>query len=62
MAALGIGEQVHALPGAPYGACCAIIRIDAVSSGDHNGPFELQIVYGIGCERELTERTLDHLA
>ena len=36
--------------------------IDAVSSGDRNGPFELQIMYGIGGERELTERTLDHLS
>ena len=36
--------------------------IDAVSSGGHNGPFELQIMYGIGGERELTERTLDHLS
>ncbi len=30
--------------------------IDAVSSGDRDGPFELQIMYGIGGERELTER------
>ena len=36
--------------------------IDAVSSGDRDGPFELQIMYGIGGERELTERTLDHLS
>ena len=36
--------------------------IDAVSGGDRNGPFELQIMYGIGGERELTERTLDHLS
>ena len=36
--------------------------VDAVSSGDRNGPFELQIMYGIGGERELTERTLDHLS
>ena len=36
--------------------------IDAVSGGDRNGPFELQIMYDIGGERELTERTLDHLS
>jgi len=36
--------------------------IDAVSGGDRTGPFELQIMYGIGGERELTERTLDHLS
>ena len=36
--------------------------VNAVSSGDRNGPFELQIMYGIGGERELTERTLDHLS
>jgi hypothetical protein len=36
--------------------------IDAVYSGDRNGPFELQIVYGIGGGGELTERTLEHLA
>ena len=36
--------------------------INAVSSGDRNGPFELQVMYGIGGERELTERTLDHLS
>ena len=36
--------------------------IDAVSSGDRDGPFELQVMYGIGGERELTERTLDHLS
>ena len=36
--------------------------IDAVSSGGRDGPFELQIMYGIGGERELTERTLDHLS
>ena len=35
--------------------------IDAVSSGDLNRNFELQIMYGIGGERDLTERTLDHL-
>jgi alpha,alpha-trehalase len=36
--------------------------IDAVTGGDLNRPFELQIMYGIGGERELTERTLDHLS
>jgi alpha,alpha-trehalase len=35
--------------------------IDAVSGSDHKGGFELQIMYGIGGERDLTERTLDHL-
>ena len=36
--------------------------IDAVSGGDLNRKFELQIMYGIGGERDLTERTLDHLS
>src|SRR6516165_4876471 len=36
--------------------------IDAVSGGDPNRNFELQIMYGIGGERDLTERTLDHLS
>ncbi len=36
--------------------------VDAVSGGDLNGPFELQIMYGIGGERDLTEKTLDHLS
>ncbi len=36
--------------------------IDAVSAGDLNRKFELQIMYGIGGERDLTERTLDHLS
>ncbi len=36
--------------------------IDAVSGGDLNSKFELQIMYGIGGERDLTERTLDHLS
>ena len=36
--------------------------IDAVSGGDLNRPFELQIMYGIGGERDLTEQTLDHLS
>jgi GH15 family glucan-1,4-alpha-glucosidase len=35
--------------------------IDAVSGGDLKPPFELQIMYGIGGERDLTEKTLDHL-
>ncbi len=36
--------------------------IDAVSGGDLNSKFELQIMYGIGGERDLTERTIDHLS
>ena len=36
--------------------------IDAVSGGDLNSKFELQIMYGIGGERDLTERTVDHLS
>ena len=36
--------------------------IDAVSGGDLNQKLELQIMYGIGGERDLTERTLDHLS
>jgi GH15 family glucan-1,4-alpha-glucosidase len=36
--------------------------IDAVSGGDLSKPFELQIMYGVGGERDLTERTLDHLS
>jgi alpha,alpha-trehalase len=36
--------------------------IDAVSGGDLNRRFELQIMYGIGGERDLTEKTLDHLS
>ena len=36
--------------------------MDAVSGGDLNRKFELQIMYGIGGERDLTERTLDHLS
>ncbi len=36
--------------------------IDAVSGGDLKPPFDLQIMYGIGGERDLTERTLDHLS
>ncbi len=36
--------------------------IDAVSGGDLNSKFELQIMYGIGGQRDLTEQTLDHLS
>jgi alpha,alpha-trehalase len=36
--------------------------IDAVSDGDLERPFKLQIMYGIGGERDLTERTIDHLS
>ena len=36
--------------------------LDAVTDGDINRPPELQIMYGIGGERDLTERTLDHLS
>src|SRR5262252_7106117 len=36
--------------------------LDAVTGGDPNRPPELQIMYGIGGERDLTERTLDHLS
>ena len=36
--------------------------VDAVSGGDLNRQFELQIMYGIGGERDLTERTLDHMS
>jgi alpha,alpha-trehalase len=36
--------------------------LEAVSGGDLNKPFELQIMYGIGGERDLTERTIDHLS
>jgi alpha,alpha-trehalase len=36
--------------------------LDAVSGGDLNRRVELQIMYGIGGERDLTERTLDHLS
>jgi len=36
--------------------------LDAVTSGDLNRVPELQIMYGIGGERDLTERTLDHLS
>jgi alpha,alpha-trehalase len=36
--------------------------LDAVTGGDLNRPPELQIMYGIGGERDLTERTLDNLS
>jgi GH15 family glucan-1,4-alpha-glucosidase len=36
--------------------------IDAVTGGDLSHRPELQIMYGIGGERDLTERTLDHLS
>ena len=36
--------------------------LDAVSGGDLNREFELQIMYGIGGERDLTEKTLDQLS
>ncbi len=36
--------------------------LESVSQGKVGGPFELQIMYGIGGERDLTERTLDHLS
>ena len=36
--------------------------IDAVTGGDLNRLPELQIMYGIGGERDLTEHTLDHLS
>ncbi len=34
--------------------------LEAVAGG-HAGDWALQIMYGIGCEKDLTERTLDHL-
>ena len=36
--------------------------LDAVTGGDINRKPELQIMYGIDGERDLTERTLDHLS
>jgi alpha,alpha-trehalase len=36
--------------------------LDAVTGGDLNRKPELQIMYGIGGERDLTEKTLDHLS
>ena len=36
--------------------------LECISQGKLDQPFELQIMYGIGGERDLTERTLDHLS
>jgi GH15 family glucan-1,4-alpha-glucosidase len=36
--------------------------LESVAQGKLDQPFELQIMYGIGGERDLTERTLDHLS
>ena len=36
--------------------------LESVSQGKLDQPFELQIMYGIGGERDLTESTLDHLS
>jgi alpha,alpha-trehalase len=36
--------------------------LESVSQGKLDQPFELQIMYGIGGEGNLTERTLDHLS
>ena len=36
--------------------------LDAVAAGRPNGPWDLQIMYGIGGELDLTEQTLDHLS
>jgi GH15 family glucan-1,4-alpha-glucosidase len=36
--------------------------LEAVGQGRLEPPFELQIMYGIGGERDLTESTLDHLS
>lgn len=36
--------------------------LESVSGGDLNKAFDLQIMYGIGGERDLTEHTLDHLS
>ena len=36
--------------------------LESVSQGSVDQPFELQIMYGIGGERDLTEHTLDHLS
>ncbi len=36
--------------------------LECVSQGKLDQPYELQIMYGIGGERDLTERTLDHLS
>jgi GH15 family glucan-1,4-alpha-glucosidase len=36
--------------------------LESISQGKLDQPFELQIMYGIGGERDLTESTLDHLS
>ena len=36
--------------------------LESISQGKLDQPFELQIMYGIGGERDLTERTIDHLS
>jgi len=36
--------------------------LESVSQGKLDQPMELQIMYGIGGERDLTERTVDHLS
>ena len=36
--------------------------LECISQGKLDQPFELQIMYGIGGERDLTESTLDHLS
>jgi alpha,alpha-trehalase len=36
--------------------------LESVSQGKLEGPFELQVMYGIGGERDLSERSLDHLS
>ncbi len=36
--------------------------LESVAQGRPESPFELQIMYGIGGERDLTESTLDHLS
>jgi len=36
--------------------------LESISQGNIDQPFELQIMYGIGGERDLTESTLDHLS
>jgi alpha,alpha-trehalase len=36
--------------------------LDSVTQGNLDKPFELQIMYGIGGERDLSESTLDHLS
>ncbi len=36
--------------------------LESVTQGNPGQPFDLQIMYGIGGERDLSERTLDHLS